>query len=606
MTEISINKFPTRYQPQLSARNIDEDSSGSINSESEARKALGILLPEAPINDDLFEPLQVLVDSSSFENTRQLFMSINDELRDTYQQRQLFRHLLAAYQLLEQGGYDKGILLEIANQAGKWCLAVYNFMEKTLNFAHQQGLGSRLNEVLMSMAEIASSAGVDSNFAFSKYYDAYRALQCLTDDPLPLLVSASRSAEGATGTAYMAVTKTIPELDGLLISRAKQLELIEIYFHYGEGFPDSLTTIVDAYRFLCLEYPEYQALAMINNWLRTSRGYSYIMFENLLRSFQISKNIFTKNNISRLLDLVALESSKNQRYSHLYLADSLQNIQEIFQTTTQQELLDNYEKLCSYSTKNCGAVLYRLADIDSILKGFGLSVRQLYYAEDIQQQKLLADIMSIDPERFYDECYLKVLQTRISYELGFELPQKVLLAVFGTNDRTGVFQIDKIKQMFSDYYDNGYQILYFEKSFDHQYIDLLKELLTKNIVFSDKIIAGHGDQQILALGGDNPIDGIKRSEEYFIDLESDLEKFDGLDLSALLREDGKILCISCKTGSGKEEADNIANFLSSIFQRRVLAPVMPTNVEEVVFDEEQNFLTIKWTMGIENYQAGNY
>ncbi|MFZ2384666.1 MAG: hypothetical protein WBE75_00445, partial [Candidatus Omnitrophota bacterium] len=149
-----------------------------------------------------------------------------------------------------------------------------------------------------------------------------------------------------------------------------------------------------------------------------------------------------------------------------------------------------------------------------------------------------------------------------------------------TDEEKKAFEATNLQNAVHSLIEHGYDVQYFIAPDLQQVVETLKGA-TQQKQASVVMFCGHGSQQSLTLsvfGSSNPVDNILATV-----YEDELKKS---GISGCLEENGKIILVSCSTGKGEENADNLANMLCRIFSQAslVVAPTVDTNIKEIVYD----------------------
>ncbi|MCB9030055.1 MAG: HEAT repeat domain-containing protein [Deltaproteobacteria bacterium] len=159
---------------------------------------------------------------------------------------------------------------------------------------------------------------------------------------------------------------------------------------------------------------------------------------------------------------------------------------------------------------------------------------------------------------------------------------------------------------------NGYCVMYYEVKSDSE---MLESILASNTRSSESftqpakliVLGAHGAQAGSMLGD-------KSSEDQRIDTEDD-EQILLSGVGAALENGGQVILISCSTGRGREEADNVANLFRFAFPQasKVWAPEIPSNISAVKFSTSGEILEVNfgdktptYIAGIDNKRNGDY
>jgi hypothetical protein len=168
-------------------------------------------------------------------------------------------------------------------------------------------------------------------------------------------------------------------------------------------------------------------------------------------------------------------------------------------------------------------------------------------------------------------------------------PNKELAIVFTPRaDHNGAFYNDL--EIF-DSLLKGYNIIPFEVGTEMQFEYYLSRVTAKYGQSSAIVIGGHGEPSELVFGRGN-IDSGK------LDL-TDIVEMKRIERS--LKENSKVVLLSCSTGTQKGLADIIASSLRKRIE--VFAPNNPTNLKEFIFDEKGRIIRAIYNSGTRSYQS---
>ncbi len=127
---------------------------------------------------------------------------------------------------------------------------------------------------------------------------------------------------------------------------------------------------------------------------------------------------------------------------------------------------------------------------------------------------------------------------------------------------------------------DGYQVVIFET--DNDRIEDIVNFVAQNYEYPNLIgIAGHGNPSIINMGGEG-------DESVNLGME-DREQYEALTQYGT---PDSVFLISCSVGRGGsydengERVENVANFLADVFQSKVLAASADTNVQYLIFSED--------------------
>jgi hypothetical protein len=187
------------------------------------------------------------------------------------------------------------------------------------------------------------------------------------------------------------------------------------------------------------------------------------------------------------------------------------------------------------------------------------------------------------PQRFACLKYLRqAMQTLDQLQTGEFRRQHhkpLALVITPKDDWNGAFETNPAEWLMA----KGYQVVYLEAGMD-TVAEVLKTINPNGepIVWS---IGGHGTQQKISLGGDDPAYGQNQDESIMFDF-SDREQLAAL--SPCIGEGSFIILQSCSTGKGGSTAENMVNFFSAIYpQASVNGPIIPTNLKALHFHRKK-------------------
>lgn len=213
-----------------------------------------------------------------------------------------------------------------------------------------------------------------------------------------------------------------------------------------------------------------------------------------------------------------------------------------------------------------------------------------------EYEKLHRDLkeLNIDfPERLGSQIINQIIYSRKNLDKKELLPLAVI--IYPKEDWNGAFETNQIEELIR----RGYRVAYFEAKNENDVYQALKSATTNVGKAADLfVLGGHGTQTHTSMGASDPGKSGIENEEFYIDT-SDREEM--VELVDSLGKNSTIILESCSTGSGKSEANNVANLLKSIFpQSEVFAPTISTSVKEYVFDSGNKVIKPIYDTSAEN------
>ncbi len=142
--------------------------------------------------------------------------------------------------------------------------------------------------------------------------------------------------------------------------------------------------------------------------------------------------------------------------------------------------------------------------------------------------------------------------------------------------------------------EEGFDVLYYEVDHETGMEGIADIAAETGQPIHTLVLEGHGTRQTLALGPDEHRVGT--DEESFIDVgDFDQGDFDFLDDA--IDAEGNVMLISCSTGRGEADEDNLANRFAELLPgRRIYSPTVDTNVGSLSVNEDYS-LNIEWQDG---------
>jgi hypothetical protein len=193
-----------------------------------------------------------------------------------------------------------------------------------------------------------------------------------------------------------------------------------------------------------------------------------------------------------------------------------------------------------------------------------------------------------DPMRLRSaELLDEVLQNRLDPGKT-DKPMAVVVFCKSDTDHNGAMRRHNIDEL-----SRNYRVMYYEARTDRDLIEAVRDA-GRSEQASLVVIAGHGEKRTIDLG-DADASGL---EEFMLD-HGDEAKLRAAKLEQLVRPDATVMLMSCSTGEGRGEAENIANLLARLLPgREVFAPVNPTS-DQLKFDQEGRFVDPSYSRGEE-------
>lgn len=187
--------------------------------------------------------------------------------------------------------------------------------------------------------------------------------------------------------------------------------------------------------------------------------------------------------------------------------------------------------------------------------------------QDLRQQLEALHIQN--PDRFDLPTLRHLIRNRQADDPADKRP--VALFIYPQADWNGAFEFNSVRDLSS-----SHRVMYYEVGSDDDMIAAWKQGTAARKA-SLVEIGGHGERQLTAFGAEDPARSERENEGSYLDL-SDGDQLRNANLSAGLLPGAHVVVGSCSTGSGRDDAPNVANLLATYLPRAyVHAPVIPTN-----------------------------
>lgn len=199
------------------------------------------------------------------------------------------------------------------------------------------------------------------------------------------------------------------------------------------------------------------------------------------------------------------------------------------------------------------------------------------------------------PERVLSiETALTLIANRKSLASPDSRPTALLL--YNTSDHNGAFGDHGTVPVLDTFVKSGkFRVLYYEAGSEGEFAEIRKNIVkTTGKRIHTLILAGHGNADSLALGGDDPanVDWLKKERAY-IDI-GDFNAGEMDELGSQMEAAGQVLLFACSNGSGHAEQDNLANrFIQTLPGRRILSSRKSTNLDSLRINGDLS-LGVEW------------
>jgi hypothetical protein len=199
-------------------------------------------------------------------------------------------------------------------------------------------------------------------------------------------------------------------------------------------------------------------------------------------------------------------------------------------------------------------------------------------------------------------------------------PRPTAVVIYPKDDWNGEFGV------LDEGYSKRHRLMYYRVADDTEATRALEEA-TRTKPAELVLLGGHGEQQLMAFGADDPrlmppawLEDLKRPDQTAAErkaLQEQLEQanegkyydYTDADLLRPLRDriaaGGHLVLMSCSTGKGKRTGHNLANFMHRMFpQATVHAPTEPVSNRDLQWDESGRFVGTPYGLTGKEYLIG--
>ncbi|MFC1571252.1 hypothetical protein ACFL31_01705 [Candidatus Margulisiibacteriota bacterium] len=480
-----------------------------------------------------------------------------------------------------------------------------------------------LNTVIMSM-------GTHCGEAFEALPTAIQALKKIPlkkDEVRHLLFSIASSGEDNTGYAYSALPKIVEALIELdephmnftilkyIISRSR-----ESTNNSFETFPIAVTALTK------LGWEKHEIFNLLANIAGSIKGAQFQTYSSLGRTVRSLHALgLDKTMIRQFLIGIAKSSGDPDSLRHLpHVLTALEDVG----ISSLQERLEYLKKIAATAGGQAGKTFRFIPTFIEGTKKLGLAdqeilglLEEIVNNAGVQAGSFLSKLLlsmedrtSLDTrmdefralwalgitwiDRFSPQARAEIIENR-QQNAPDDRPLAVI--IYPTSDWNGAFTSDAA--VIDDLIARGFRVMYYEVSTDQQMYAALQEATAEQQA-SLLIIGGHGSQTTTSFGAGDPAREEIDQELFALDPSDETEMIEQ-ELSRTLINGGHVILVSCSTGQGRKIVDNNANFLSRIFPQAagVWAPTEPTSFDQIIFDDNNNVIDVKFGKGVSPYRA---
>ena len=202
--------------------------------------------------------------------------------------------------------------------------------------------------------------------------------------------------------------------------------------------------------------------------------------------------------------------------------------------------------------------------------------------------------------RFSPQTLKKIISHR---ELDQQTPRaatnnKEAIVIFPKADDSNAF-VNMDRQIRS-LFEQGYDVKFFESGSDTHLVELLAERSKAGKQTDLLVLGGHGMREMLSLGASDPAEvGLSVPLDLVID-PTDVPAFQNSGANGVLKSGGKVVLVSCSTGNGTKNNDNLANTMREIFPQAakhgIIAPQYPTTFEAFEFNRKGEVTSVQYSV----------